>query len=495
MYFVDGSWSYHLNVNSKRLISCARWFGSALGLAGIVSVYAWVVHGNATTVALTMLLFIVFLATRLGLRYAIVTSLAATGCYNFFFLPPLHTFVVADPQNFLALIVFLISSVVASRMSERIKDESREAHLRRSELEVLYSLSRGLLQTDELAVLTNSVPAAVALACGAKSALFYLLDGDRVYLYGADWPSQLGTAELQGLAHASAISVIAENQQAAIPLRTGVRPRGVLLLRGVQLSVQTLEALGGLVSVALDRARAVEEVSRAEAAQENERLRTLMLDSITHELRTPLTSIKGSVSTLLSSTLTPELSRELLTIIDEESDRLNRLVAQSVEMAQLDTLEVSMTFSPQDLREMVEAAVQSNSLVLTSHPVHIQIPQNFPEVEADEAWMPKLIGNLLENAAKYSAEGQPIFVSAEVLDEKVLCSIADRGAGIDPVEQSLIFDKFYRSRERAANTSGTGMGLSICRAIAEAHHGSITVTSQPGHGSVFTFSLPMHRMS
>ncbi len=476
-------------MNSRRLISLARWIGAALGLAAIVTFYDSVVHVNSTTVALTFLLFILFLATRWGLRYAIVTSLVATACYNFFFLPPLHTFTVSDPQNLIALFVLLITSVVSSRMSERIRDESRQAVARQSELEVLYSLSRGLLQTDQLALLTNSVPTAVAAACKARSAIFFLLQSDKTYRYGADWPTTLGTAELRAFSNASAVSTNAAQEECIIPLRTGVRPRGVLLLRGVTLSVATLEAIGGLVSVALDRARAVEEATRAESAKQSERLRTMMMDSITHEIRSPLTAIKVSIGTLRTGQFNAANTAELLEVIEEETDRLNRLVAQSVEMAQLDTLEVTMTLHPQPLGPLLESALEDNATALTGHPVEVKLPPGLPLVEADATWLLKLLGNLLENAAKYSAAGAPIFLSAEVQGDMIACSVADRGLGIDPLEQALIFDKFYRSRERAANISGTGMGLAISRAIAEAHGGTIDVTSQPGQGSVFTFTL------
>ena len=478
-------------MNSKRIIAVLRCLGIAALLAGIVTLYRVVVHANPSTVALTLLLLVLFVAANWGLRYSIATSIAAAACYNFFFLPPVNTFTIADPQNLLALLVFLITSVFASRSSERIRTESRDARARQAELEVLYQLSRALLQTDELVQLTNSIPTAVALATGAKSVLFYLLDGDRIYRSGADWPASPGTSELKEFSFTPAISSSPDTLEAIIPLRTGVRPRGVLILREAQLSAQTLEALGGLVSISLDRARAVEEVTRAEAAKESERLRSLMLDSITHELRTPLTSIKASVSTLLTSELPAESARELLTVIDEESDRLNKLVAQAVEMAQLDTQEVRMSFSAQPLGAMIDAALQADAAALAGHEVTVRIPPALPKVNADPVWIQKLIANLLENAAKYSAAGTPITVIAEVRGDVVACSVADRGAGIEPLEQSLIFDKFYRSQNRSANTSGTGMGLAICRAIAEAHNGTISVTSQPGQGSVFTFTLPI----
>ena len=250
--------------------------------------------------------------------------------------------------------------------------------------------------------------------------------------------------------------------------------------------------MGGLVSVSLDRARALEEVTRGEAAKESERLRALMIDSITHELRTPLTSIKASVSTLLSSKVSAEDSHELLTVIDEESDRLNRLVAQAVEMAQLDTQEVRMSFSMQSVSELIHHAMEANEAILSGHPVTVALPKNLPSVEADPTWIQKVLGNLLENAAKYSAPSQPIFISAESQPGQVAISVADRGVGIDAMEQSLIFDKFYRARAQRQMASGTGMGLAISRAIVEAHGGSISVTSQVGQGSVFILTLPIH---
>ncbi|HXB63215.1 MAG TPA: ATP-binding protein [Acidobacteriaceae bacterium] len=478
-------------MNVKRIIAVLRWLGIAAMLSGIVSVYRTAIHANLATVALTLLLLVLFVAANWGLHYAIVTSLAAAVCYNFFFLPPIHTFTISDPQNLLALFVFLITSVFASRSSERIRTQTRDAQARQAELEVLYQLSRALLQADELVQLTNSIPTAVELATGAPSVLFYLLDGDRIYRAGIDWPASPVTPELRELSNMPSITLSPDGLRSIVPLRTGVRPRGVLILREARLSVQTLEALGGLISISLDRAGAVEEVARAEAAKESERLRGLMLDSITHELRTPLTSIKASVSTMLTANLPTDLSRELLTVIDEESDRLNKLVTQAVEMAQLDTQEVRMTFSSRPLAAMIDAAMQTEMAMLAGHEVTLKIPSTLPNVNADPVWIQKLIANLLENAAKYSAPTAPIFVIAEVRGDYVACSVADRGAGIEPMEQSLIFDKFYRSRNRSANTSGTGMGLAICRAIAEAHNGTISVTSQLGQGSVFTFTLPV----
>jgi two-component system sensor histidine kinase KdpD len=459
-------------------------------LTGIVAAYRLWLHVNSTTVALTLLMLVLFLAAKWGLRYAVVTSLIATVCYNYFFLPPIGTFIINDPQNWLGLFAFLTASVVGSRLSERAREEAEDARGRQRELEVLYGLSRELLQTENVASLLNAIPPALMLVTRANAVLLYLLNGDRRYMAGDT--SMLPMDDI-GLRQLSLTMPAPDSvgSESRVPLRVGVRPRGMLLLSGASFSPETLEAIGGLISVSIDRAQALEDVTRGEAAKESERLRSLMIDSITHELRTPLTAIKASATTLLlPGTLGPDEQKDLLMVIDEESDRLNRLVSQAVEMAQLDTQEVHMTFAPMSVQEMVERALDTCATVLVDRDLKLTLPP-LPTVVADAEFIAKVLCNLIENASKYSAKGTPIFLSAERKDEIVSISVADRGIGIDLSEQGLIFERFYRSNSPGQQISGTGMGLAISRAIIEAHRGSLTVTSQLGEGSVFSFTLPV----
>ena len=478
-------------MNSPRFIEATRWVSAASILAGIVIGYRAWLHVNPTTVALTLLLYILLLAARWSLRYAVAVSLAATACYNFYFLPPLGTFTISDPQNWLALFAFLATSVIGSRLSQQARNEAEQARNRQREVEVLFTLSRELLQTEKVADLVNTLPEIIQRVSQSPSVVLFLLEGGRLYQTGISKLSGSEVSHLRQLALGLPGPEIRPDGEVRIPLRAGVRPRGLLILAELRLSDETLQAIGGLTSIALDRAQALENVAKAEANKESERLRTLILDSITHELRTPLTSIKGAASTLLTN---EEVSladrRELLTIVDEEADRLNRLVGQAVEMAQIEAKEVHMHFAPVAVSDLVEQAQRNCAWASERHTLTVSLPP-LPAVSADAEMIGKVLCNLLENAAKYSAPASPVFLSAEHKDGSVFISVADRGIGIDPTEQGLIFDRLYRARNRSGDTPGTGMGLAISRAIVESHRGTLRVTSQPDRGSVFTFDLPV----
>jgi two-component system sensor histidine kinase KdpD len=279
-----------------------------------------------------------------------------------------------------------------------------------------------------------------------------------------------------------------------VPLRLGMRTVGALGVAGDELSRETLDALGSLAGLAIERARALEALSKNRAEQEHERLRTALLDSVTHEFRTPLTSIKASVTTLLSgATLDDQGRRELLTVIDEETDRLNRLVGEAAEMAQLDSGMFKLDFQPHSIRDALQPALEDAKASLENHPVEVIIAADSPKVPMDVARIREVLMHLLENAGKYSDTDVPIKVTSEVDGSLLVTSVADRGPGIDSFEQSLIFEKFYRGQNQRYAAPGTGMGLAIAKVIVEAHGGTIGVVSQLGSGSVFSFSLPLEK--
>ncbi len=456
----------------------------------MVMAYRHLPDVSPTTVALTFLLVVLLLASRWGLTIAITTAVVATLAFNYYFLPPIHTFTIADPQNWIALLAFLTSAIVASRLSERARREALNATRRRKEVERLYSLSQQLLATDNVMELLNSIPQYVRDAFGLKAAAMYLPKRKEVYRSGVDHP-ELSEEQLESVSGRGELVVDEERQLCFVPLRIGVRPVGSLGLEGAVLSRETLEAVGSLIAISIERAGAVETLTRAEAAREGEKLRSALLDSVTHEFRTPLTSIKASVTTLLSTPqIDSEGKKELLTVIDEETDRLNRLVGEAAEMAQLDAQQVELHREVYAVCDVAEAALEKSKQVLAGREIKMHLPDSLPGVRIDLERIAEVLVQLLENAAKYSPRDTPITISAEPAGKMIVLSVADRGPGIDDMEQSLIFEKFYRGRDQRYRVQGTGMGLAIAKAIVEAHGGTLGVTSQLGSGSVFHFTLP-----
>ena len=460
-------------------------------VGGITVVGHSLVHLNPTTIALAFLLGVLGISAFWGLRHAVFMSLIAALAFNYYFLPPIGTFTIADPQNWVALFAFLATAVTASQMSERVRREARNANDRRREVERLYSFSQDLLSSDNVADLLNSIPRYIVESFGVRAAAISLSNRPDIYRSGPNIDN-LDSHSLQLTCLRGEPRIDVANQLAFMPLHMGMRVVGSMGIAGPVLSMPTLEAISSLVAISVERAGSAEKLSRAEAARESEQMRSLLLDSVTHEFRTPLTAIKASVTSLLGgSQLSAPEREELLTIINEESDRLNRLVGEAAEVAQLDAHKVELQLEAVQVREVVNQALEDLKQPLAEHPVDVRIPANLPSVRMDFGRIKEVLVHLLENAAKYSPSGGPIRITAEAKDRTLTISVADRGPGIDDFEQSLVFDKFYRGRNQRMQVQGTGMGLAICKAIVEAHHGHIGVTSQPGNGSVFYFSLPL----
>lgn len=478
-------------MNRRWLLHFLRYF-FVTGLVGcIVAVYTKLMQVNPTTVALTFLLGILFVANRLGLRYAVYMSLLAAVALNIFFLPPIGTLTIADSQNWVALFAFLTAGVLASHLSERVRQEAREADQRRQEVERLYEFSQKMLSSDRAADLLNNIPGYISSTFHNEIVDIYLLEKDQIYR-SLSHIRKFKKEELYEIAVRAEIRCNSEEDSCIAPLLLGLHSIGAIGIVGNLPSRETIDALGSLIAIAIERSITAERLARTEAAQENERLRTALLDSVTHELRTPLTAITASITSLRSGMIQDsEMKEEMLAVIEEESNRLNRLIGQAVEMAQLDAQQVKLQLESKQIGEVIRETIEECQTLLEKHPVEVRLPPNLPLVRMDPAWIRKVLHHLLENAAKYSEDGKPIIISAEVKDSALLTSVADRGAGIDDFDKSLIFDKFYRGQSQRYRVQGTGMGLAIVKAIIEAHGGKVDVTSQRGLGSVFSFSLPL----
>src|SRR5579862_1650059 len=446
---------------------------------------------NQTAVALVLLLAILTVSTLWGFAVAAFMSVAAMLAFNYCFLPPVGTFTIADPQNWVALFAFLFASLIASRLATRARVQAEEAQHRRHEMERLYTFSQQLLVSGNVMGLLNAIPNYIVDTFGVGAAALYIVYKQKFYRSGSG-EAHFSEEELKNAAAREEPLRDPARSLCFVALRMGSRTVGSLGISGRLLDRRTLEALGTLVAIALERARAVEELSKTEASREGERLKSALLDSVTHDFRTPLTSIKASVTSLLSEPVDePADRRELLTVINEECDRLNQLVGDAAEMARLDAGEFELDFAPHSMAEIVAAALQHCRTVLAGRPIRVDVPSTLPPVRVDFARIKDVLVRLIENANAYTPREQPVTISAEVTGNVLTVNVADRGPGIDEMEIGLIFDKFYRGKNQRYLVQGTGMGLPIAKAIVEAHGGSIGVTSQLGHGSVFFFTLPL----
>ena len=486
--FVDIQLQF-LIVNRSAIRIAIRFAVCAAVLFLVVHLYTTIIRVNPTTVALTFLVFVLIVSAVWGLRYALFTAFVATAAFNYYFLPPIHTFTISGTQNWIALLAFLTTAGIASQLSDRARKQTEEAVGRRRELERLYSFSQLLLTSDNVLQLLNAMPNHVTESFGVAAATIYLPEKGNIYRAGIEAPD-LDTDQLKSIIARGEPMMDHQRNLSFAPLKMGVRTVGALGVVG-HLSRQTLDAMGSLIAIAVERASAVETLTRSETTREGEKLRSAILDSVTHEFRTPLTSIKASITSLMSNQgLSADDRGELMTVINEESDRLNRLIGEAAEVAQLESHEFQLDLQACRIVELVQAAVEDVKQVMGKHPVEIRVPEDI-SVRLDADRIKEVLIQLLENAAKYSTPESPIRITAEKKGTDFELSVADQGVGIDDMEQDLIFDKFYRGRNQRYRVQGTGMGLAIVKAIVEAHGGKIGVTSQLGCGSVFHIVLPM----
>src|SRR5712671_5118399 len=322
-------------------------------VAGIIAFYRHVLHVNQTTVALSFLLAILAVSAVWGMAVSVFMSVLAMLSFNYFFLPPVGTFTVTDPQNWVALLAFLLTSITGSQLSSRIRKEADEAHQRRREVERLYRFSRQLLSEGNVIQLMNAIPNYIVDSFEAGAAELFLPQKDKFYRSGHGVAlvdeQKTKTAFLR-----DETTIESGAGLYFVPVRLGARAIGSLGISGAMMSRQTLDAVSSLVAIAIERARAIEQLGQTEAERQGERLKSALLDSITHDFRTPLTSMKAAVTSLLGSEGTDRpQSTELLTIINEECDRLNHLVEEAAEMARLEAGEVELSVAAVPIGEII----------------------------------------------------------------------------------------------------------------------------------------------
>jgi two-component system sensor histidine kinase KdpD len=460
-------------------------------VAAITLFYFRVAPGNSLTVALTLVLAILGIATRWGLTEAVAAAVAAMLGLDYFFVPPVGQLTISDPENWVALAAFLVTAVTASQLSVRARHRAAEVIARSREVERLYTLGQALLLSVSVRTAAREVVNNVIRTFEIPAVVFFNRWNDE-FFRSDEQTAPITDEQLRRIAETGEPFMDPARQLAIVPVRLGGQAIGSLGFIGCTLSSAALNALAYLVAIGIERARSIEEANKAEAARQSEVLKATLLDALAHDLKTPLTSIKGAVTHLLARRCSAE-EEELLTIANEEADRLNRLVVEVLEMARIDASKLHPDRAPHNIEDIVAATIKAQEESLKGREVKLQIPASLPAADVDFEFIQQALKQLLDNSLKYSPPGTPLTISADLIGEKIVVSVADEGRGIPVGEQHRIFEKFYRGDAWRDKVPGTGLGLSIAKGIIDAHGGRIWVTSEPGKGTVFSFAVPLFK--
>jgi two-component system, OmpR family, sensor histidine kinase KdpD len=465
---------------------------------------------QTTDLAMLLLLAVVVVAYRHRRGPAVFASLLSIAAFDFWFVPPYHTLFVHDTAYLLTFGVMLAVALVMTQLTARIREQVEDACERERQTAELFALSRELAGTSGLTSQT-AVLARHAVQVVPGNATVLLPDPsngrlphprshdetDGVALrVAADWAFQHG--ESTGWS----THQCAEAEALVIPLNSSTGILGVLVLTPdspdqplTAADRRILEALAGHAALVFERTMLAEGHDQARVEVESERLRTALLSSLSHDLRTPLGSIEGAASSLLedSSGGPGMIQREMAETILEESRRMNRLVTNLLDMVRVETGALAVQKAWQPLEEALGVALLRLEERLSNHPVQTRLPADLPLVPIDELLIEQVFINLLENAAKHTAPGTPITISAWAGDGAVEVEVADKGGGIPSGEEEMIFRKFHRTARTdwLSPAGGSGLGLTICRGIITAHGGRIWLHRHGGPGAAFRFSLPI----
>lgn len=482
-----------------------------LGLAAVATL-TWLLASalrvaNPATVSTAFLLVVLVVAAMSTLRAAVVTSVAAVLAFNFFFLPPVGTFDIADSQNWVALGAFLVVSLVASNLSAVARARTAEAEARREEQARLFDLSRDVLVLPDdrgaLDALARSVArrfdlefVAVALPLGAAwdvhQAGALAIDLDHRELSTALAAART-TLEFDAASRAYSgqrETMAGDRVVRLVPLRAGTRPIGLLAAAGRALEPGTLDALAGVVAIAIERASLLGERRAAEITKRSEELKTTLLASIGHDLRTPLTAIRVAAANLQDEAFSGAERREQGELIQAEVERLARLFQNLMDMARIDAGGVAFESRRAFPSEIVAAARDQVEHSLGRHRVIVDINPDLP-ARLDPRLTASALARVLENAAQYAPEGTAIEVSATVTGEGLVIAVRDHGPGIAVDDLPHLFERFYRGAASRGRTSGSGMGLWIARGFVSAQNGRVWAENAADGGARVTMVVPL----
>src|SRR6201997_1484908 len=465
-------------------------------------------HFGIENVDLVFLTAVVIVAVRYGLWPSLLTSVIASLAYNFFFLPPIYTFTITDPTNVIAFFFFMLIAILVSNVAARVRVQADTAIGRIRTTEQLYAFSRKLAGTATLDDVLWATAYQTALMLKVRVVLLLPDDGlltvktgyppedqiDQAALAAANW----GWSNDRSAGRGS--DTLPGAKRLFLPMRTGRGPIGIIGIdddkTGPLLTPDQRRLLDALVdqgALAIERVLLVEDMDKVKRTVESERLRSALLSSISHDLKTPLASVLGAASTMrdLASGLNDAEKSDLLATVINESERLNRFIANLLDMTKLESGAVVPNTALHDVGEIVGSALRRANKILSRHKVSLELAADQPMLELDAVLFEQVLFNLFDNAAKYSPVETTISIRSLRERDSVSLQIADEGEGIPPGELESVFDKFYRVQKTDHVRPGTGLGLAISRGFIEAMRGKIFAANRTDRrGAVLTIRLP-----
>ena len=446
-------------------------------VATITWIIDFAIPVSPATAGFVYLIVILLIATKWGLLASVLASVSSALTFTFYFLPPFGKLSIEEPHNWVALFAFLITSLVASQLSENSRRRTTEALRRQKELEHLQSVGRTLLLTDADKSFGSQIVTALRSIYEASVAAIYDVSERKLYLDGTADEMSLQKM-IDAILHTGEAPT-EETQRRIALIQIGGQPTGVMILEGVTISDEALQALSNLLAVGIERIRAVEASARAEASRESQEFKSTLLDALAHELQTPLTSIRGAATAIRSGKVAGAAQQsELIAIIDEESARLTALMRDAIHLARIEAGTVRLSRQRQSAVELVEEVLREMEVVLEGRIVKINADRDLPSLNVDPVVMRLALKQLIGNAAKYSYPNTPIRIRVELEGDFIAIGVGNDGAEIPDQEREKIFDRYYRGAAVRGKVPGSGMGLPIACQIVQAHGGNIRLDSR-----------------
>src|SRR5271155_4856493 len=467
-------------------------------------------HFDRSNIVAIFILTVVLVAVRFGRGAAALAAVLSVCSFDFFFVPPRFSFAVSDVQYILTFIIMLAVGLITGQLTAGLRFQARVAGHREERAGSLYEIARdlsGAVQIEQVVKISDESiqrtfrASAALLLPDASGRVITTLPSIDAKHPDAGLAVEVGTAQWafdRGQPAGFSTDTLPGSEVLYIPLRAPTKARGVLAVKAhnrrllrIPEQRQLLDTFAALIAIALERVHYVGVAQDALLKMESERLRNSLLAALSHDLRTPLTALVGLAESLALTA--PGLSSaqlETAQAIQDEARRMSTMVSNLLDMARIESGEVTLNLQWQPLEEVVGAALESARGMLQGHTVTVQLPRDLPLVKFDAVLIERVLVNLLENVSKYTPRGSTVTLSAQVSGDRLSVSVADNGPGLPVGREEAVFQKFTRG-ERESATPGVGLGLAICRAIIESHQGKIVATHRPGGGARFTFTLPL----